>query len=109
MGETSEAEELEENKGVANVIFEERLNGEFSELQLQFSLILRMARQISQILQISAVICLILQISPGPANSKQKFQSKKFAKVCSQKILQSNKGGRRINFEKLIFTSTGMT
>ena len=30
--------------GVPNVIFEERLNGKFSELQLQFSLILRVAR-----------------------------------------------------------------
>ena len=72
-----------------NVIFEERLIGEFSELQLQFRLILRVAGQIWQILQISAVICRILQIPPGSANSNPKFLSKKLAKVCSQKILQS--------------------
>ena len=58
--------------------------------KLQLSLILRVAGQIWQILQISAVICRILQIPPGSANSKSKFLSKKLAKVCSQKILQSN-------------------
>ena len=57
--------------------------------KLQLSLILRVAWQILQILHISAVICRILQISPGSANSKPKFHSKKLAKVCSQKILQS--------------------
>ena len=70
-------------------IFEERLIGEFSELQLQFSLILRFAGQIWQILQISALICRILRIPPNSANSQLKFLSKKLAKVCSQKILQS--------------------
>jgi hypothetical protein len=74
---------------VPYVIFEERLIGEFSELQLQFSLILRVAGQIWQILQITAVICRILQIPPGSANSKPKFLSKKLAKFWSQKILQS--------------------
>ena len=58
--------------------------------KLQLSLILRVAGQIWEILQISAVICRILQIPPGSANSKSKFLSKKLAKVCSQKILQSN-------------------
>ena len=57
--------------------------------KLQLSLILRVAWQIWQILQISAVICRILQIPPGSANSSPKFLSKKLAKVCSQKILQS--------------------
>ena len=61
-------------------------------LKLQLSLILRVARQIWQILQISAVICRILQISPGSANSRPKFHSKKLARVCSQKILQFNRG-----------------
>ena len=61
--------------------------------KLQFRLILRVAGQIWQILQISAVICRILQISPGPANSKPKFDSKKLAKICSQKILQSRGRG----------------
>jgi hypothetical protein len=57
--------------------------------KLQLSLILKVARQIWQILQISAIICRILQISPGSANSKPKFYSKKLAKVCSENILQS--------------------
>ena len=70
---------------VPYVILSERLNNKFSELQLQFSLILRVAGYIWQILQISAVICRILQIPPGSANSKPKFLSKKLAKVCSQK------------------------
>jgi hypothetical protein len=58
--------------------------------KLQLSLILRVAGQIWQILQISAVICRILQIPPNSANSKLKFLSKKLAKVCFQKILQFN-------------------
>jgi hypothetical protein len=57
--------------------------------KLQLSLILTVAGQIWGILQISAVICRILQIREGSANSKPKFHSKKLAKVCSQKILQS--------------------
>ena len=60
--------------------------------KLQLSLILGVPRQICQILQISAVICRILQISPGSENSKPKFHSKKLARVCSQKILQFNRG-----------------
>ena len=48
-----------------NVIFEERLIGEFSELQLQFSLLLRVAGQILQILQISAVICRFSRFHEG--------------------------------------------
>jgi hypothetical protein len=56
---------------------------------LQLSLILRVAWQILQILQISAGICRILQIPPDSENSKPKFLSKKLARVCSQKILQS--------------------
>ena len=54
------------------------------------SLILRVARKIWKILQISAVIFRILQIPRGTANCKPKFLSKKLAKVCSQKILQSS-------------------
>ena len=61
--------------------------------KLQLSLILRVAGKIWQILQITAVICRILQIPPGSANCKPKFLSKKLAKVCSQKILQSRRGG----------------
>ena len=57
--------------------------------KLQMSLILRVSGQIWRYLQISAVICRILQIPPGSANSKPKFLSKKLAKVCSQKILES--------------------
>ena len=57
--------------------------------KLWLSLILRVARHIWQILQISAVICRILRIPPGSANCKPKFLSKKLAKVFSQKILQS--------------------
>jgi hypothetical protein len=37
---------------VPYVIFEERLNGKFSELQLQFRLVLRVAGQIWQIRRI---------------------------------------------------------
>ena len=46
---------------------------------LWLSLILRVAGQIWQIRRISAVICRILQIPPGSANSKPKFLSKKLA------------------------------
>jgi hypothetical protein len=49
--------------------------------KLQLSLILRVAGQIWQILQITAVICRILQIPPGPENPKPKFLSKKLAKA----------------------------
>ena len=56
--------------GVPYVIFEERLIGEFSELQLQFRLVLRVAGKIWQIRRISAVICRVLEIPPGSANSK---------------------------------------
>ena len=56
---------------------------------LWLSLILRVAWKILQILQISAVICRILQIPPGSVNSNPKFLSIELAKVCSQKILQS--------------------
>ena len=62
-------------------------------LKLQLSLIYRVPGQIWQILQISAVICRILQIPPGSANSKPKFLSKKLAKAFSQKILQSRASG----------------
>ena len=54
----------------------------------QLSLILRVAWQILQILQISGVICRILQIPRGSTNCPPKFLSKKLARVCSQKILQ---------------------
>jgi hypothetical protein len=57
-------------------------NALFANFQkLQLSLILTVAGQIWQILQISAVICRILHIPPDPANSKPKFLSKKLAKV----------------------------
>jgi hypothetical protein len=49
--------------------------------KLQLSLILRVAGTIWEILQITAVICRILQIPPGSANSKPKFLSKKLAKA----------------------------
>ena len=52
---------------------------------LWLSLILRVTGQIGQILQISAVICRILQIPRGTANCKPKFLCKKIAKVCEQK------------------------
>ena len=65
--------------------------------KLQLSLILRVAGQIWQILQISAVIRRILQIPRGTANSKPKFHSKKLAKVCSQKILQFKGEGSRMD------------
>ena len=54
-------------------------------LKLQLSLILRVARQIWQILQISAVICRILQIPRGTANCKPKFFSKNLQKSVSKK------------------------
>ena len=82
--------------GVPNLIFEERLIGEFSELRLQFRSILKVAWQIWQILQISVVICRILQIPPGSANCKPKFLSIGDAKACSQKILQSSGGAMRV-------------
>ena len=62
--------------------------------KLQLSLIMRVAGQIWQILQISAVIRRILQIPRGSANSKPKFHSQKLAKVCSQKFLLSESGSR---------------
>jgi hypothetical protein len=48
--------------------------------KLQLSLILTVAGKIWGILQISAVICRILQIPRGSGKSKPKFHSKKLAK-----------------------------
>ena len=57
--------------------------------KLQFCLILTVAGQIWKTLQITAVICRILQIPRGSANSKAKLHCKKFAKVFCQKNLLS--------------------
>jgi hypothetical protein len=65
--------------------FRNALLANFQKLQL--NLILTVARQIWQILQISAVFCRTLQIPRGSANSKPKFYSKNLAKVCSRKNL----------------------
>ena len=54
--------------------------------KLQLSLIYQVPGQIWQILQISAVICRILQIPPGPTNSKPKFLSKELAKFLSKEL-----------------------
>ena len=55
--------------------------------KLQLSLILRVAGQIWQILQITAVICRILQIPPGSVNSKPNIQKKKTCKSLLEKNL----------------------
>ena len=70
--------------------------------KLQLSLILRVAGQIWQILQISAVICRILQIPRGFANSKPNIQKKNLQKSAPKKSYNlacegwAGSGGERI-------------
>ena len=61
------------------------LIGEFSELQLQFRLILRVAGKIWQIRRIFAVIRRILQIPRGTANSKTNIEKKNLQKSVAKK------------------------
>ena len=76
---------MKEELRVPNVIFEERLIGEFSELQLQFSLILKVARKISQILQISAVFAGFSRFHQVPQIGSQNSSLKNLQKFAPKK------------------------